>query len=381
MDHTPFYPGIYPNNLISGKYYLIEQDSRFPLQPTGEWKPLLEAARNSPNSIYILSGYGVQYIGKDKNGTRPQSHRRDFLKIVHSNSYMQNAVNEHGISGFFYQELVKLPENCVQHINIIENAYIKHFDTYRNGYNLQEFASMGNLGKKMSKEQKLKISQANTGKKKTPEHIAKLPQNQKGKIISAEARKKISENNPNKTKYELLSPTGELFFGENVREFCKINNLSCSGIFSVIKKRQRTHKGWTLPLDQIPQEIKVQNAGKKYNLLSPDGEIFKGENLSNFAREKGLNISNLCALTNRSKKSYRGWTIPPESLDETIPPIRKKKFRLLSPNGIIIEGEGIKEFCRKNALSESCLGRIISGKQNSHKGWTLPKENLDENQT
>lgn len=42
-----------------------------------------------------------------------------------------------------------------------------------------------------------------------------------------------------------------------------------------------------------------------------------------------------------------------------------------SPEGNVYTFTNINKFCKKHNLIESCLGRLLRGKQKYHKGWTL----------
>lgn len=50
----------------------------------------------------------------------------------------------------------------------------------------------------------------------------------------------------------------------------------------------------------------------------------------------------------------------------------QKTYTLKSPSGEIVTFTNMSKFCKKNGLSNSKLCMVASGKQNSHKGWTLP---------
>jgi hypothetical protein len=59
---------------------------------------------------------------------------------------------------------------------------------------------------------------------------------------------------------------------------------------------------------------------------------------------------------------------------------RKKTFFALSPNGVVTEVFGLKEFARQNNLERVCIGRCINNKQTIHQGWKFSyrKEDLLE---
>ncbi len=49
-----------------------------------------------------------------------------------------------------------------------------------------------------------------------------------------------------------------------------------------------------------------------------------------------------------------------------------KDFVLKSPEGEIVESRNIKKFARNNNLDPSHVRKVLYGKLNHHKGWTLP---------
>ena len=55
--------------------------------------------------------------------------------------------------------------------------------------------------------------------------------------------------------------------------------------------------------------------------------------------------------------------------------IRNKQMKvglIQDPNGKIHSFKGIQEFALKHGLDYTCLGRVLSGERQSHKGWTKP---------
>lgn len=338
--------GLQSNDLVSGKYYLIEEDERFPLQPTGEWQQFISGQTvKIPKSplIYVLSGYNVQYIGKDYNGTRGNEHRTELIRDDHSNPYMQNVVNAHGLSGFFYQPLIVLPQDTIEHINIIENAYIKYFDTYHNGYNLREFSDTPMLGRKLSEETKRKISEAHKGKKKQPcsqerrEYLSKSMRGEGnhfyGKKHTEEAKRKISEKNSGENS-PLYGKRGELhhLFG---------------------KKLSDEHKA------------KISRPGA----LSPNfGKKASPETRAKISKARmGISPANKGVLHSEEAK---------RKMSEQAQKNAHKKFKpleMISPEGVLTHFISRAEFCKVNSVTRSGLQRVLSGERRSVGGWTKPK--------
>lgn len=106
-------------------------------------------------------------------------------------------------------------------------------------------AKIGNTIRKggtLSKEARTKISEANKGK------LTKEKNPMWGKIHTQEAREKLSRSHIGKTyiakPFKVQSPSGVIFEGTNLNEFCRSNDLS-PGCMSLVKQgKQNSHKGW-----------------------------------------------------------------------------------------------------------------------------------------
>lgn len=127
------------------------------------------------SGIYKLTApNGKCYIGQSIELKRRMSRYR--AKACKQQRHLYNALKKHGWKNFTVEFLwrTKHPErysNLNVLLDILEIAYIKHFDSIAKGYNLQSGGSNGrqseetkqllreaNLGKTQSKETKLKIS-------------------------------------------------------------------------------------------------------------------------------------------------------------------------------------------------------------------------------
>ena len=73
------------------------------------------------------------------------------------------------------------------------------------------------------------------------------------------------------------------------------------------RKISEAHKGKTLTKEHKDNLAKAKHFVRKYCFISPDGEMFVGENVRAFANEKGLNPRSLIDILNGRRKSYRKW--------------------------------------------------------------------------
>lgn len=293
--------------IVSGKYFLLEKDDRFPLSLSGaQWTSLDEMRTHrgvQSLSIYALSGYNNLYIGSDSRESRGAEHRRDFVKGNHCNYYMQNTCNAYGVSGFYYTKILDIPQEYYQFRSQIENSYIKHFDTYNNGYNLVEFADAIMLGRKF-----------------TSEHITKLVESRRGYSMQQESRDKSSKT---KTKpFTLLSPEGKIVSIDSVRKFCRENNLQAGGIGNLRRGAVTHYKQWRLPIEgrdiskeELQERIENDNKIKashvaKETWFYKDGELLKIFNLKDYCRENNIHYCSMSLVYHglQRRKSHKGYS-------------------------------------------------------------------------
>lgn len=55
-----------------------------------------------------------------------------------------------------------------------------------------------------------------------------------------------------------------------------------------------------------------------------------------------------------------------------------KQFQIINPEGKVIDGVGIKKFCKENNLSYGYIRKVLKGTQSHHKGWTKPVEEINK---
>ena len=128
------------------------------------------------SGIYCIENIinNKKYIGKSVDiNSRFDYHKSMLRKNKHDNDHLQKSWNKYGENNFLFNII----EECSKE-QLVEKEifYIKFFDTQNKGYNMTKGGD-GTLGRILSDETKIKISNSN-----------------KGKIISDKTKKRMSEN-------------------------------------------------------------------------------------------------------------------------------------------------------------------------------------------
>jgi hypothetical protein len=180
--------------------------------------------------------------------------------------------------------------------------------------------------------------------------------------------KKGALDNFHNRDYDFVSPEGEIFTGKGVRQFAALHGLSESALLDVLNGRVHSCKGWTKAVGG--RKLPVPPT---YYFLSPTGVIHTTTNLSEFARQHSLDPIALSRISRCIKGTHRGWRHCTPDGQPILPPnCKHRKFILRSPNGEIVEGSNLKAFAEQHGLSRTCLMNVLGGTTKEHRGWTLP---------
>ena len=68
------------------------------------------------------------------------------------------------------------------------------------------------------------------------------------------------------------------------------------------------------------------------------------------------------SLTGRSKHTHQGYATGGLK--------RSKLFRVVSPDGVVHEGKGMRTFCEKMGLNDNSMAEVCRGIKTQHRGWT-----------
>lgn len=275
------------NKLLDDKYFDISEDKRFSLVFPDEekWERLIDVkTKHKGCLIYSLKCREHYYIGSDGDGDRFASHKSNLKHKNHQNYFLQNLCNKYGIENIFYSVICVIPEEFIIYRNQIENSYIKLFNTYikdnPKNLNLAQFASVPNLGKELSDEEKIKRG----------------------------AKKVI-----------LINPEGEVVEGVSIHEVSKKYNLYRQGISKLIRGDKDIYhvKGWrkySIELIGVKFNNEDRKTGKNnakpFEIISPDGILIKGINLNKFCKENNLDQGGIWHLLKGDINVYKGYKSP-----------------------------------------------------------------------
>lgn len=271
---------------------------------------------NELGKIYMLQALsgpriGYSYVGQTKDLYRKSGHLRLLRKNQHHSKKLQYYYNKYGESSLVFHEFFQCPKN---ELDFWEKFWIKCFL----GFEEDEFGVVGFNG--------TEGGLGNPGKYKpcTMENMI----------------------------------TGEIVNSPSVQEFAQNHNTSESGVSDVINGNRTHIFDWFCP--------KNPWRPKWCELISPDGipKRFLSIRKSKFAKENGLLVNSLSALLRKTIDYHRGWKRHDSRVAN-----RGKRFKLLNPNGDIINGENICKFCQDNNLSKSAIHSVINGRTESYKGW------------
>ena len=120
----------------------------------------------------------------------------------------------------------------------------------------------------------------------------------------------ISKRRP----FHLISPENEHITHNEITlgQLAVKYNLAATNLSRLVLGKMKYYKGWRT-LENIDQ--KRTKHAKRFVLKSPEGEIFKGENVSAFCKEHGLNDASYILKMIKGiarYKSYKGWTVVKE---------------------------------------------------------------------
>jgi len=200
---------------------------------------------------------GKCYIGQTTQslGKRKVGHK---FETKNGTTYFSNALRKYGFKNFKWEVIEECDDK--EQLDEMEFHYIKQYNSFKpEGYNLTLGGDKGTFGWKPTKENKEKIGKGvkkawiKMDKKTKSKQIKKLSNfwsenhptrgkkrpeiyGENNPAKKPEVRKKISKNVSKameKFNYEVISPQGKVFKITNMKKFCRENNLSSCSMFKL----------------------------------------------------------------------------------------------------------------------------------------------------
>ena len=329
----------------------------------------------------IISGnqrrIGQKYVGKTINEFREREcrHWRD-LRLDESNcTKLQNYYNKYGENSLKFMPLMECPE---KEICFWEKFWIKAFDSYHNGLNCTEGGEKNNHSKKQCT-----LKNAITGEVDTCDSYKEfaekhnLNESNIGAVMKGIYKRCKEWYNPdgnyNPVYFKAISPEGKEYtiWKHGVMQFCKENSLNYTQFAALMSGKCNFSQGWKRP-DSIGNPY--SGTDKEYKLISPDGQVFEGKNISKLARDNNLNDSLLSAVMYGKQSHHKGWRLYKEGIE--VKPFDFKEYKFVSPDGKLIITDSISKLCKEYNLPQHNMATVHrqTGNTRSCRGWTAYKE-------
>lgn len=249
--------------------------------------------------------------------SRKNQHFSLLNRGIHTNKYLQRAVNKHGINNFSFEVVLYCDK---ENLLLYEQTCL---DNLKPQYNLSP-GVVGTSGYSWSKQSRKNLSRSMLKRFENPEEIEKLKQSHLGYVPTEEQKRKQSESlKGRKRPPEVVEKIRKAHTGlkrsiearENMssgRKGMKLSdehkkNISIGNMGKVVSSE--TSKKLSKSVSDYYTNLANQGKMKSYTILSPDGVEYKNVCIiRRFAIEHELHPASLLKAVTGYHKQYKGWT-------------------------------------------------------------------------
>jgi group I intron endonuclease len=175
---------------------------------------------------------------------------------------------------------------------------------------------------------------------------------------------------------------GEDFFTFEILEIKDFGDPLADLEFEYIMNLDAMHfkKGFNVKNDKnaptLPKIVRVNHPkAKEFEILDPDGYLVKGRNLNQFCEELDFSTGMMHNVITGVRQSYKGY----KSINPEFNRVRES-YRLLSPEKELIIFDNMREFGRRIGVGKSSIQGVLRGKAAHIKGYHLESPSPENQQ-
>lgn len=242
-------------------------------------------------SIYVIfcDADGKYYVGSTKDTVqRLMKHRALFRSGLHPNKHLVNAYNLYGERRFWFKVIESKQWETTREMLADEKKWIVDLDAVDSGFNKRREPS-SNAGIFASEETKMKLSAIVRARLQNPEYREKMASCRRSNSIALKEWYKRN-GHPRKGKKENPAATAKRAAALRGRKWTQ--------------EMKEAHTA-RLRANPPPRKNNIE-----YRLMSPEGVIYEGRDLSNFGRKMGLTksvVQNLRSVMKGTRTHSGGW--------------------------------------------------------------------------
>jgi hypothetical protein len=159
---------------------------------------------------------------------------------------LYNAIRKYGKSSFKW-DIIYISDDKEDTLLVMEQVFIDIYDSISSGYNQKEGGKGGSQKGRVvpprSEEYCRKVSERQIGRKLSKETRKKISKAHMGKVVKEESTLKRIKS-LHKDRY-LKDPNGVVYHFLSIKDFCEEHNLGRPEVSKLLRGKLNQHKGWT----------------------------------------------------------------------------------------------------------------------------------------
>lgn len=185
------------------------------------------------------------YIGFTTDFDKRKKDHIRYCSYGHK-SKLYNAIRKYGVDEFKW-DIIYISDDMVDTLEVMEQLFIDLYDSISSGYNQKEGGRGGSQKGRVlpprSQEECRKISERQIGRKLSKETKSRISKGNKGKVRSEESIENMIVGRY-KDRY-IKDPSGVVHHFLSIKDFSEEHNINKSEVSKLLRGKISHHKGWT----------------------------------------------------------------------------------------------------------------------------------------